>query len=198
MKIGTKSLLWGAHQFLLHPLYVYRAWRWLYVRRPSWWELLCILVHDWGYWGLPDMDGDEGLRHPVRGAEIAATLVRWFGGNDILQSVAYQFVLKHSRSYAAHLGVRPSALCWADKLGTAMELERNPISYLRRTTYTGELAEYRWLADLNGFLSADETDETWASALAVHHRRKAIRGARPALMTFPARQALMALLQGGA
>ena len=34
MNIGTKSLLYGAHQFALHPFFVALAWRRLYGRWP--------------------------------------------------------------------------------------------------------------------------------------------------------------------
>lgn len=72
MKIGTKSLLFGAHQFALHPVCVALSWRRIYGSFPLdpriW---LAFVVHDWGYWGCPNMDGDEGKMHPWFAA-------RWF------------------------------------------------------------------------------------------------------------------------
>ena len=67
MKIGTKSLLFGVHQFFWHPLTVYWAWKRLY-GRPSLREFVCIFVHDWGYWRAGDMDGAIGGLHPELGA----------------------------------------------------------------------------------------------------------------------------------
>lgn len=71
MTTGTKSLLFGVHQFLWHPLTVLLAWVYLYRSFPNPKELLCIFVHDWGYWGCPNMDGPEGERHPERAATHA-------------------------------------------------------------------------------------------------------------------------------
>lgn len=72
MNTGTKSLLVGAHQFLWHPVCVALAWRKLYGSLPSdprvW---LVFALHDWGYWGCPNMDGTKGKMHPWRAA-------RWF------------------------------------------------------------------------------------------------------------------------
>jgi hypothetical protein len=68
MKIGTKSLLFGAHQFLLHPLQVAMGWYLLYglPLDPRLWY--AFVVHDWGYWGRSDMDGEDGEKHPIIGA----------------------------------------------------------------------------------------------------------------------------------
>lgn len=57
--VGTRSLLFGVHQFLWHPWTVYRAWRYLY-GKPTWREVVCIFLHDLGYFGKPNMDGEEG------------------------------------------------------------------------------------------------------------------------------------------
>jgi hypothetical protein len=50
MKIGTRSLLFGAHQFLLHPLCVAIAWTMLYgfPTDPRLW--MAFLIHDAGYY----------------------------------------------------------------------------------------------------------------------------------------------------
>jgi len=109
MKIGTKSILIGEHQFLLHPLFVLRGWLKLY-GRPSWRELVAIVVHDWGYWGCPNMDGPEGEQHPVRGARIAYRLA----GED-----AADQVLRHSRFICRQARLDPSKLCFADKHASA-------------------------------------------------------------------------------
>lgn len=72
MKIGTKSVLFGAHQFLIHPWFVALGWWKLYgfPFDPRLW--VAFFVHDLGYIGKPNMDGPEGERHPVFGASIMA------------------------------------------------------------------------------------------------------------------------------
>lgn len=153
MKLGTKSLLFGVHQFLWHPVTVWRAWRELYGVRPSWRECVCIFLHDWGYWGCETMDGFDGARHPRRGARIAG----WLFGFDF-----YLLVLLHSRTYAAELGKAPSKLCWADKLSMAYEPQW---FYLLRARWTGELAEYRAHAHARGQFGAELTDAQWHERL---------------------------------
>ena len=144
MKVGTKSLLFGVHSFLWHPFTVLIAWIRLY-GRPNWKELVCIFIHDWGYWGCPNMDGKEGENHPYK----AANLVRkWFR-----QRKYYYLCLFHSRHlarrievrYPGHLGKvigygKPSRLCYADKLSIAYDPWW---FYLLRAHLSGELAEYR-------------------------------------------------------
>lgn len=70
MKVGTKSVLFGAHCFLLHPLFVAIAWIKLYgfPFDPRIW--IAFFVHDLGYWGKPNMDGVEGETHVEFGARI--------------------------------------------------------------------------------------------------------------------------------
>lgn len=74
MKIGTKSVLFGAHQFLLHPIFVAVAWWHLYgfPWAPRLW--VAFIVHDLGYLGKPNMDGKEGESHPHLGAQIMGWL----------------------------------------------------------------------------------------------------------------------------
>ena len=79
LPVGSRSLLFGVHQFIWHPITVAVAWRKIYGKWPTFLESLCILVHDWGYWGCPDMDGAQGKMHPVLGSRLAATWVaRYF------------------------------------------------------------------------------------------------------------------------
>jgi hypothetical protein len=68
MKIGTKSVLFGAHQFAIHPWFVALAWWKLYgfPWDPRLW--VAFFVHDLGYIGKPNMDGPEGEAHPEFGA----------------------------------------------------------------------------------------------------------------------------------
>lgn len=163
MKIGTKSLIFGVHQFLWHPFTVYRAWKWLY-GPPSWRETVCIFVHDWGYWGEADMDGPSGKFHPELGARIARTL---FG------SFEHDLVLLHSRSLSSILGQPASKLCWADKLSIAFD---PAFFYLFRAWLSGELTEYRRYAQ--PFFSTNSSPEEWFVWLRNRFIRYALEGAR--------------------
>lgn len=133
MKLGTRSLLFGVHQFAWHPVTVYLAWCRLY-GRPTWRETVCIVIHDIGYWGCPEMDGEKGKQHPRVGARLAG----WLFG-----SAYHDLVLHHSRSLAEQLGAKPSRLCWADKLSMLYDPSW---FYLLRASATGEITEYRWQA----------------------------------------------------
>ncbi len=140
MKTGTKSLLWGVHQFLLHPVTVWIAWVWLYRRLPNLQETICIIIHDWGYWGKTKMDDEGGERHPEVAARIAGRL---FG------SKYHDLCLYHSRHYARNANREPSLLCWADKLSILCEPWW---LYLPRAWASGELFEYREIAYKCGFI----------------------------------------------
>ncbi len=74
MQIGTKSVLFGAHCFFLHPFFVAWAWWKLYgfPWDPRLWA--AFILHDIGYWGKPNMDGPEGETHPEVGARIMGRL----------------------------------------------------------------------------------------------------------------------------
>mgnify|MGYP001366413220 CR=1 FL=1 len=128
--LGRRSLLFGVHQFIWHPWMVYRAWKSLY-GRPGWREWICIIIHDWGYWSTPNIDGPEGRRHPELGARIARRLL----GDEYGDLVLY-----HSRYYARLRGRPPSKLCWADKLSILYEPKW---FYILRARLTGEIHEYQ-------------------------------------------------------
>lgn len=134
MNVGTKSLLFGAHQFILHPIFVFAAWWKLYrfPHDPRLW--IAFIVHDWGYWGSPNMDGPEGEQHTLLGARICYFL---FGG------YWKDFCLLHSRFVAKQLDLSVSRLCYADKLSIVME---PPWLYLPRVRLSGEIREYMALA----------------------------------------------------
>ena len=70
MKVGTKSVLFGTHCFLLHPIFIAVAWIKLYgfPFDPRVW--IAFFVHDLGYWGKRNMDGPEGETHVELGARI--------------------------------------------------------------------------------------------------------------------------------
>jgi hypothetical protein len=144
MNVGTKSLLFGVHQFLWHPLTVWLAFRRLYGRVPNRWETLAIVVHDWGYWGKSNMDGPEGEEHPQLGADIVkwvAIRCRSVHERPITFAIRwYWFTKYHSRFCAAANSAKPSDLCWADKLSVWYEPKW---FYLLRARLSGELKEYR-------------------------------------------------------
>src|SRR5271157_893929 len=76
MKPGTRSLLWGEHQFLLHPLFVALAWWRLFgfPLDPRLW--FCFFVHDIGYLGKPNMDGTEGKTQDRKSTRLNSSHVR--------------------------------------------------------------------------------------------------------------------------
>jgi hypothetical protein len=167
MKIGTKSLLFGCHQFLWHPLTVALAYRKLFRRWPDSVGCLCILVHDWGYWGCGDIDGKEGKLHPLLGAKLAGKIVyrlrRIFCRESKLASVllaaeASERCLLHSGSLAEEVNMSPSDICWADKFSLFYEPEW---FYLLRTRLSGEMVEFKHHAVVSGHVSADATDLEW-------------------------------------
>lgn len=136
MKTGTKSVLFGAHCFFLHPWFVAAAWTRLYgfPWDPRLWA--CFFLHDIGYLGKDKMDDDLGETHP----EVGANIVRKLFGDSW-----GDFCLLHSRYYAKRLGRPFSRLCVADKLQFCMFPRA---LYLFQTRATGELAEYLANADV--------------------------------------------------
>ena len=130
MTIGTKSLLYGAHQFVLHPMFVGLGWWKLYgvPLDPRLW--IAFLVHDLGYLGKPNMDGPEGESHPELGAWIMEKLFGKQWGD---------FCRYHSRSTARRDGTEPSLLCDADKYATVLVPR---CLYLLLVHATGEIDEY--------------------------------------------------------
>jgi hypothetical protein len=162
MKIGTKSLLFGAHQFVIHPISVAIAWRRLYGRWPNWWQAVCIAVHDWGYWGCPNMDGPEGTNHPEWGARLARCIVGRLSWTN-LPIHAFDLCSGHPRHYARLHEFPVSPLMPADKLGAVLP---SWWVYLPMARATGELAEYRAEADryfqeTGRGIPATATDREW-------------------------------------
>lgn len=138
MRIGTKSVLFGVHQFAIHPWFVAWAWWKLYgfpLDLPLW---VAFFVHDIGYWGKPNMDGTEGETHPELGAKIVSKL---FDSNrsPYGRRHGYFLCLLHSRFYAKKLGLPFSKLCVADKLAIALTPKW---LYLIQANLTGEIQEY--------------------------------------------------------
>jgi hypothetical protein len=133
MRVGTKSLLFGVHQVFIHPVFVAKAWIRLYgvSLDPRVW--LCFVVHDWGYFGCRDMDGEDGERHVELGARIAS----------IFGDEWRDFCLYHSRFHAKKAGRPFSRLCVADK---AAIYETPKWLYLFLGGLSGEIKEYLALA----------------------------------------------------
>lgn len=152
MRIGTKSLLFGAHQFLFHPLFVAIAWWKLYgfPFDPRLW--IAFFIHDLGYWGKPNMDGPEGDKHPEFAARIMGFL---FGASW------RDFCLYHSRFYAKRDGKQYSKLCVADKLALSIDPWW---FYLPRVLLTGEIHEYMEKSGCKeGAKFADVPDDKYTS-----------------------------------
>lgn len=165
MKIGTRTVLFGVHQFLWHPFTVYRAWRWLYGRRPNWWQTIAIFFHDAGYIGLPNLDGKEGRQHPVRGAKLAGDWAEFIAHFFCSPSVATSYQIAtaelavgHSRELSREIQKIPSLLCWADK---ACVLFDPPWFYLLRARLAGELPEFKRNAEPQIGKVADEVWLDW-------------------------------------
>ena len=133
MRVGTKSILFGVHQCVLHPLFVLRAWILLFGWPRYLYEYLAILTHDLGYWHSPNMDGPEGENHP----EVAA--LYWFKKQTLLGSSVGDEILGHSRFYAAKYHLKLTKLFQADKLATSLY----PMwLYLLLARLSGEIHEY--------------------------------------------------------
>lgn len=100
MKQGTVSVIIGCHS-PMHSFYCIKAWRYLYGRWPCPWEIICILVHDWGHWGTDYLDNiKDKERHWLLGAIIADRLF----GTKGLKLVAGHCIyskFNHSRLYKA-------------------------------------------------------------------------------------------------
>lgn len=151
LSVGTKSVLFGAHCFLLHPFFV--AWAWWNLYGFPWDPRLWVafFVHDLGYWGKPNMDGDEGELHPYWGANLMGFLFgkKWF-----------DFTLYHSRFLAKKLGGQYSKLCVADKYAFVI----TPTwLYLPMVKATGEIEEYMKDASKssNGAFEVQSSAEVW-------------------------------------
>lgn len=195
MTIGTKSVLFGAHQFLIHPWFVAAAWWRLYgfPWDPRLW--VAFFIHDLGYVGKPNMDGPEGETHPEVGARVMSWLfdrrqrdgrvllfVRGADENAILpNSVTVgdwgQLVLFHSRYYAKKEFRPYSRLCVADKLAIAL----TPAwLYLPMVWLTGEVREYmtresrqaskNWTPEPDDARRWYAQCRTWCRAWAFEHR----------------------------
>lgn len=146
LPVGTRSVLWGAHCFFLHPFFVAAAWRQLYGPPKDWRLWAAFFLHDLGYWGKPNMDGPEGESHPFWGAKALYWLVYIIelgsANPTVSRKIAkrwYDFSYYHSRFLAKRDKQTYSLLCVADKLACALEPDW---LYIARVWASGELWEY--------------------------------------------------------
>ena len=119
LTLGTRSLLFGNHQFLLHPIFVTWGWKKYHGKWPNWKELICIVIHDWGYWGKPNMDGEEGQDHPWWAANRA--LMRLDPSDGSMRFKYHNLCLYHSGRLAKQDKRPMSDLGWPDKLGSILQ-----------------------------------------------------------------------------
>lgn len=133
MKVGTKSLLFGSHQFIVHPFFVAIAWYIIYKKLPSLHEWCAIITHDWGYWGSSNMDGEEGENHPEH-------MFRWWLDRygDFGDKVAMEIV-GHSRFFSSKKDIPLSKLFRADKMSVSLYPKW---LYLLLGNLSGEIKEY--------------------------------------------------------
>lgn len=159
MKVGTKSVLYGAHCFFIHPLWVLLAWCKLYGFPTDIRLWIAFFIHDLGYIGKPNMDGLEGESHVIWAARMMSywfdqrEIIEFSGGNNVLiigwsDKKGYhtfpagtwgQLCLFHSRFWAKRYHHPFSRLCVADKLALGLE----PWWwYIPRAWLSGEIWEY--------------------------------------------------------
>jgi hypothetical protein len=135
---------------------------WIFVAM-AWWKLfgfpwdprlwVAFFVHDLGYWGKPNMDGQEGECHPFFGANVMRFFFDDFGitswvcnqiWGDKGAAFWWAFCLYHSRFLAKRHVAPFSKLCVADKLAIAL----TPAwLYLPMASLSGEIVEYMALSD---------------------------------------------------
>lgn len=168
--IGTRSLLFGVHQFIIHPFVVAVAWWKLYgfPFDPRLW--VAFAVHDLGYWGCPNMDGPEGEGHVEFGARVMAVMFGPYWGD---------FCRYHSRFRARQDGRRYSQLCVADKLAAGIEPWW---LYLPRAWLSGELGEYMAIAGGKG--DSKYKGEPHSDFIRAELAKGTIRGWHTAMATY--------------
>lgn len=181
ISVGSRSILFGVHCFLVHPWFVALAWWRLYgfPWDPRLW--VAFFVHDLGYWGKPNMDGSEGETHPELGGRIMGWLFDYNDAHDWCEFVGIPdpdyrkwelFTSSHSRYYAWSKFRNPSKLCAADKLSFCFE----PYwLYVLRARMSGELKEYINSSGLinsnNASLSENSIAKLWYHKTKMHFLR---------------------------
>lgn len=163
MKTGTKSVLFGAHCFLIHPIFVGIAWTRLYGPSfdPRVWMAWCL--HDLGYIGKVSLDDAEGEKHVELGANIMHRLFDgWYEleggywGPILIRDTKWRdLCLYHSRFYAKKDNKPISKLCIADKFAIAI----TPWwLYLPMVKLTGEWREYTEAARTGKYATMNQDD----------------------------------------
>lgn len=110
MTEGTKSYLIGCHQFFLHPLFVFIAWRLEYKMWPKLREVIAIILHDIGICGRNYLSDDNAkIGHWILGADIAYKLLGQEG---------YFLTAGHAKEES---GLGESLLARADKRSRLIE-----------------------------------------------------------------------------
>jgi len=191
MTIGTRSVLYGAHCFFIHPFFVALGWWKLYgfPWDPRLW--VAFFVHDLGYLGKPNIDGPEGQDHVFLGAKILGWLFDWEARKSGPEWITrplnafhwrcrerrilsgqlrygsdgswYCFSFYHSRSIAKRYNCEPSRLCYADKLAACLEPRW---FYMLRVRATGEVDEYvERFAVTHPDVQPSERREAWFRAM---------------------------------
>lgn len=164
--VGTRSLLLGGHQMVIHPVAVALAWRRIYGSWPTalpYW--LAFALHDIGYFGCPNMDGKEGKEHPDRGAMLLSRLCDPEIGevHDASSSTWYEFSAGHSRGFARKHLLYVSRLQGPDKHATGML----PVWLLGLLYWlSGEWEEYkeRWMQHTEPPYPGEPGDNAWIFA----------------------------------
>jgi len=136
MRVGTRSVLFGAHSFPVHFLVVFAAWTRLFgfPWDPRLW--IAFAIHDLGYVHRSTVEGAGSEQHVELGGRIMTKL---FG--DEWGSLCF----RHSRHWCQVHGQPYSRLCVADKLAFVL----TPAwLYLPMARASGELFEY--MAAANG------------------------------------------------
>lgn len=172
MKIGTKSVLFGVHQFIIHPTIIFFAWYIIYHKRPNLSEFCAIITHDLGYWGSPNMDGVEGELHPIYMANWWRKHFGKFG-----EKVAVE-ILGHSRFYSAKNKLPLSRLFKADKLSVALYPKW---LYLLLANLSGEIKEYMIIASKKegkylDLLVGNTTQMEWLIGVQAHMALIGLKG----------------------
>jgi hypothetical protein len=111
--------------------------------------MVCIAIHDWGYWGKPNLDGPEGEQHPMWAARQVG---KWWGA-DYFCLVAY-----HSRFLARQDEQPLSPLCLPDKYGVAL---MPTWLWVVLVWLSGEHKEYRTATKYVLWLQQDQSLWTW-------------------------------------
>lgn len=164
MRAGTKTVLFGTHQFILHPIFVFAAWLIRYHSFPKLHQLLAIAVHDLGLLGRKDVDGTDGERHPQIVHDILEHIGNFLSLRGLSRISVFFYsaaaeVIGHSRFYVINSNGKYnlSMLFQADKLGSALYPSW---LYIPLGLLSGEIREYQARADDGKYKSGGQFGRT--------------------------------------